>query len=252
MIGYRLLGGDIVGKENALIEHMTVWIKADKGNWMPRRHNPSRLMWRNFSAMVSESEGEHKPGVVRWTSNLVRKKAFPFDFVTFRIGGMKYASKDFFAEDTFDDEIIFSSEILGSTGKVWILRVSDIILRTEKCASSFGSYAKDLSIGCGNDPEGKGVKQVSESARGLAYYSLDNPFRKWLFSIDPENDDLEIKLNEWANTVYSIIVMELGEKLLEESGVKALVGRSMDNNAISKFRLLRNRIHKILRGEYNV
>lgn len=251
VLGYLMMGGDIVEKENAFIEQMTVWRKDDKGIWTPKRHNPSRLMWRDFSAIVSESDGALKPGVVRWTSVLVKKKVFPFDFVSFRIGGVKYADK-FFVEDTLDDGMAFSSEMLGDAGREWTLRITDAISRTEKCVYFLGNYAKSLSIVGGNNPERSNVKQAGESAKGLAYHSLDNPFRKWLFSVDPEKDDLEMKLNEWMNIVYSIIVNELGEKLLRESGLKALVGRDMNNNSVSKFRLLRNSVQKAIKGENNV
>lgn len=250
--GYLLMGGDIVEKENAFIEQMTVWRKDDKGIWTPKRHNPSRLMWRDFSAIVSESDGALKPGVVRWNSVLVKKKVFPFDFVSFRIGGVKYAGKDELVKDTLDDGMAFSSEMLGDAGREWTLRITDAISRTEKCAYHFGNYAKSLSIVGGNDPKGSNVKQAGESAKGLAYHSLDNPFRKWLFSVDPEKDDQEMKLNEWMNIVYSIIVNELGVKLLRESGLKALVGRDMNNNSVSKFRLLRNSVRKAIKGENNV
>ncbi|MDN5357334.1 MAG: system Cascade subunit CasA [Candidatus Methanomethylophilaceae archaeon] len=247
--GYRLMGGDIVQKENALVEQMTVWRKNDEDMWTPKRHDPSRLMWRDFSAIVSKSEGSLKPGVVRWASTLVRRGFFPYDHVTFRIGGVKYANKDFFAEDFIDDAMSFNSELLGNLGESWTLRIVDAIGRTEKCVFFFGNYAKGLSIESGNDPEGNSVKQASEYAKSLAYYSLDGPFRKWLFSIDPGKDDEEERLNEWMENVYSTIVNELGERLFREAGVKALIGRSMDNNSISKFRLLRNSVRKAIRGE---
>lgn len=249
IIGYLLLGGDIIQKENALVEQMTVWRKNDKGEWTPKRHDPTRLMWRDFSAIVSRSEGTREPGVVRWTSMLVRREIFPYDHITFKISGVKYASKDFFVEDFIDDNMDFSSELLSKAGEVWNERIIDAIGRTDKCVKILGNYAKGLSILNGNDSKGSNVGHAYESAKGLAYYTLDGAFRNWLSSIDPNKDDKEKKLNEWMKEVYKIIVNDLGERLLNESGIKALVGKDMDNNSISKFRLLKNSVLKAMRGE---
>lgn len=249
VVGYLLMGGDIVQKENALIEQMTVWRKNDNGEWTPKRHDPARLMWRDFSAIVSKSEGTLKPGVVRWASVLVRKRLFPYDRVKFRISGVKYADKDSSAEDLIDDGMVFSSELLGRAGEVWNARIADAIERTDKCVKIFGNYAKGLSIESGNDPKGDNVKSAYESAKELAYYSLDGPFRSWLYSIDPAKDDEEKKLGEWMKETYAVIVDDLGKRLLRESGVKALVGKGMEKNSISRFRLLRNSVLKVMRGE---
>lgn len=249
VVGYLLLGGDIVQKENALIEQMTVWRKNKEEEWTPKRHDPARLMWRDFSAIISKSEGTQKPGVVRWTSMLVRKEIFPYDHVTFRISGVKYGSKDFFTEDFIDDNMDFSSKLLGKAGEVWNERIIDAIGRTDNCVKIFGNYAKNLSILSGNDSEGSNVKHAYESAKELAYYALDESFRSWLSSIDPDKDDEEKKLGEWMQEIYAILVNDLGKRLLNESGVKALVGKDMNKNSISSFRFLRNSVLKAMRGE---
>lgn len=249
VVGYLLLGGDIVLKENALIEQMTVWRKNKEEQWTPKRHDPSRLMWRDFSAIISKSEGTQKPGVVRWTSMLVRKGIFPYDHANFRISGVKYGSKDFFAEDFIDDNMEFSSKLLGETGEVWNERITDSIERTDNCVKIFGNYAKNLSTLSGNDPKGSNVEHARESAKGLAYYALDSSFRSWLSSIDPDKDDEEKKLGEWMQKMYDILVNDLGKKLLNESGVKALVGGDMNKNSISSFIFFRNSVRKVMRGE---
>lgn len=247
--GYLLMGGDIVQRENALVEQMTVWRKNDDSEWIPKRHDPARFLWRDFSAIASKSEGMLKPGVVRWTSALIRKEVFPYDHVTFRTCGIKYASKDFYAENLISDGMAFSSKLLSETGETWNSRISDALQRTDKCIRIFGNYVKELSIEGGNAPKGDNAKSTYESGKELAYYTLDEPFRDWLYSINPGIDDEEIKLGEWMDKIYSVLVGDLGKRLLRESGVKALVGRDMNNNSISKFRFLRNGVRKAMRGE---
>ena len=247
--GYLLMGGDIVQRENALTEQMTVWRQDNEGNWLPKRHDPSRLMWRDFSALLSSAEGSFKPGVVRWTSLLVMEDSLPYDFITFKITGIKYADKDFFAEDTIEDGMTFNAELLGALGESWIYRISDVIERTEKSIFNFGRFAQNLSIESGNDSEGKNLRSISASARDLAYFHLDNPFRRWLFSINPESDDEEEKLNEWTGYVYSVLVDDLGKQLVENAGIKSMVGRDLDKNSFSWYRLFRNSVRKALKGD---
>lgn len=247
--GYILMGGDIVDRENALIEQMTVWRKDKTGAWLPKRHDPSRLMWRDFSAMMSGFEDNIKPGVVRWISSLVAEDLLPDEFLTFRITGIKYGDKDFFAEDTIDDGMVFNAELLSSLGESWIHRISNLIKRTEDSIYAFGTFAQNLSIDSGNDAEGKSAKNDSASAREMAYFHLDMPFRRWLQSINPVSDDEESRLNEWTGLVYSVLVDNLGKQLLEDAGVQAMVGSSLQNNSISRYRLFRNSVRKILRGD---
>ena len=69
--GYLLLGGDFFDRENAFIEHMTIWRNAarrssDTPEYHPRRHNPSRQLWRDFSVLAGQSETIRRPGIVNW------------------------------------------------------------------------------------------------------------------------------------------------------------------------------------------
>lgn len=199
--------------------------------------------------MMSGFEDNIKPGVVRWISSLVAEDLLPDEFLTFRITGIKYGDKDFFAEDTIDDGMVFNAELLSSLGESWIHRISNLIKRTEDSIYAFGTFAQNLSIDSGNDAEGKSAKNASASAREMAYFHLDMPFRRWLQSINPVSDDEESRLNEWTGLVYSVLVDNLGKQLLEDAGVQAMVGSSLQNNSISRYRLFRNSVRKILRGD---
>ena len=53
----------------------------------------------------------------------------------------------------------------------------------------------------------------AEAARAQFYFAVDQPFRRWLQSIDPETDEPVEKAAEWQEQAYRLAA-ELGRKLL--------------------------------------
>ena len=57
-------------KNLAYAEQMTVWRQVkekDRTFFTPRRHDPSRQMWRDFgNIFVDQGENVRKPGIVSW------------------------------------------------------------------------------------------------------------------------------------------------------------------------------------------
>ena len=112
VIGYILIGGDFFTKDNAFIEQMTLWRNASKNEksgmlFQPKRHDPSKQIWRDFAAIASQSGGR-MPGVVMWTARLIRDGILPQGLVRFKTVSAKYADKDFFIDDIFSDSMAFS------------------------------------------------------------------------------------------------------------------------------------------------
>ncbi len=245
--GYLLQGGDIVKKENALTEQMTVWRLNDDSEWVPKRHDPSKSVWRDYSALMSKGEGSMMPGVVRWTSLLEAEGCLTHKFMVFRITGIEYGDKDFYVNDTIDDSISLNSKMLSAIGESWNIRINNVLAITDKCVRAVGQFAIDLVKLDGNSDE-NGYKRAAYNARAATYYALDQPFRNWLHSIDPDADDMEIKMNEWLKITENT-VLSAGFRMMQDSGEKAFVGRDMEKNSNSKYRLFKNVVYKNLRGE---
>lgn len=250
--GFMLLGGDIISKENALIEQMTLWtLNADK-DWTPKRHDPSRFIWRDYPAMISKGEERREPGVVIWASWLESKGYLPYNSITFRTIGTIYADKDFYANNIVDDALSINAGLLSSIDDVWNMRITDALVKTEECVEHLGNLFLDIYV----IRTGKKKKDITNKDRNLikqttkedAYYRLDQPFRLWLSSIDSERDDLEKKMGSWIELMKGIII-NAGKRLLAESGERAFVGTDMKENATSKFNYFTYSVNKTIRGE---
>lgn len=265
--GYILLGGDVVRKENALLEQMTMWRMSKECEWIPRRHDPARALWRDFSSLLIRiDDGENsrrKPGVIRWMSRLVEDGTLDYSTVNVGSSGVKYADKDFFVEDLINDTITVSSGLLTELGESWNLKIDDSIRRSEYAVRILGDFARDVEdINGGSDAQ---LAAASERARARAYLDLDQPFRGWLSSINPEVDDMDTRLNEWDRILFSR-VSDLGKAILEESGTRAMIGIPqgkesgekqgskvkagdvLGRNAFTSFRIFRGRLNKLLKG----
>ena len=237
VVGFTLLGGDFFPRENAFAEQMTVWRDQDPKQskktgtytFVPSRHDPSRQFWREFPAVFcEEGGGMRKPGVVRWEELLQSDQGRQLDrrrMVCFRISGMKYGDKDFFVNDSFSDSLTFQAELLEALKKPWRTKITTEIGNCERAAKIVGHLAQNLALAAGG-----GGDVDSESARAQFYFRIDQPFRRWLQSIDPEMDDQDEKMAQWQEQAHQI-AKELGRQMVEQAGAAAFVGhRIADRN----------------------
>ena len=237
VVGFTLLGGDFFPRENAFAEQMTVWRDQDPKQskktgtytFVPSRHDPSRQFWREFPAVFCEDGGgRRKPGVVRWEELLQSDQGRQLDrrrMVCFRISGMKYGDKDFFVNDSFSDSLTFQAELLEALKKPWRTKITTEIGNCERAAKIVGHLAQNLALAAGGGGDGD-----SESARAQFYFRIDQPFRRWLQSIDPEMDDQDEKMAQWQEQAHQI-AKELGRQMVEQAGTAAFVGhRIPDRN----------------------
>ena len=228
--GYTLLGGDFFEKVDAFSEQMTVWreIPAKKNSpihHQPKRHDPTRQFWREFPTVFFRQPNLQLPGVVYWiaelqnTSILDRKS-----IIHFRITGMEYGDKDFFVTDAFSDSISFHMGLLDRMADKWQRNITIEIDCCEKLADQVGFLAKNLALASGGNGEAE-----SKKAKEQFYFQLDQPFREWLYKLDPDWDDEESEesLKDWQNQAKKI-ARRLGEQMVLEAGVTAFVGRTVE------------------------
>lgn len=232
VIGFALLGGDFFTKENTFAEQMTVWRDAakketDPPEYHPKRHNPARQIWRDFSTLIAQGEGRRRSGVVNWLARLKREGDMLIlqSHFCFQTAAVKYGDKDFFVDDLFSDSISLNAGLLTALGAEWVNRIIDELETTDKLVQQVGRLAQNLAKAAGN----ANGKMQKEAAMEQAYFRLDIPFRKWLEEIDPERDEPPTVCEQWWEQARRI-VRDLGEELVEQAGPRAFVGRVIIEN----------------------
>ena len=236
VVGYTLLGGDFFAKINAIAEQMTIWDRREgKKNEpfydQPKRLDPKRQLWRDFSVITGTGIAGRKPGVVSWVSELKKKKAIG-RVIRFRVAGIKYGDKDFFVEDVLADHLDFHTSLLDEAGKLWTNIIQEKISQTERTAWLLGVLAADLFKAEGGQPNSSTQAARKNQAEQDYYAAVDLPFREWLRSIDPEqgNDQLfrDEKDRQWREEAYKIALRQ-GKSMVRGAGDIAFVGRWIKN-----------------------
>lgn len=236
--GYTLLGGDFFERENAFCEQMTVWRAAQASKnapvvYLPKRHDPAKQFWREFSSVFLQESGGRCPGVVWWIEELIHPKNAILDrktLIRFQITGVGYGDKDFFVTDTFSDSLTFHTALLDELGRRWRQKITDEIDRCGKLAQAVGNLAKNLDIAA-TDPDHAGKKNSAKAAREQFYFRLDQPFRRWLCDIDPawDSETAEKYIFQWRADAKRI-AQTLGRQLVDQSGSAAFIGRMIKSS----------------------
>lgn len=225
VVGYYLLGGDFFDKNLAYAEQMTVWREVkekDRKFFIPRRHDPSRQMWRDFGSIFVESGANvRKPGVVSWYDTIATEMQWKMRPIRFRIASVQYGDKDFFVNDTFNDSLAFQGELLLQMSRPWQTRILDEINKCEEVAGAIGTLEGNLARAEGRDADIVYAKEVF-------YDRIDQPFRRWLMEIVPETDDIS-EVCEKLDEIIQKSGKELGEEMVSNAGETAFVGRTKED-----------------------
>ncbi|MDR2087810.1 MAG: type I-E CRISPR-associated protein Cse1/CasA [Clostridiales Family XIII bacterium] len=223
-VGYKLLGGDFFEKENAFIEPMTLWRRDPKTDvFTPKRHNPARQIWRDFEALIAGKDGNRIPGVVKWNETLVNEKVLDGMRLKFSAPSVRYGDKDFFVDDMFSDSVSINARLLDELGDKWRIRIVEILKKTDEAVQAFGRFASNLALAEGTDDEKGNIAGIRNTARERAYGELDIPFRRWLASIEGD-EDMEAVSDKWKDEAKSIL-LGLANEMLDAVGDAAFIGR---------------------------
>lgn len=242
--GYRLLGGDFFPKEDAFAEQMTLWAKVPSKNknapltMQPRRHDPSRQIWREFPAMMSDQTDGRQPGVVKWLAVLRKEKRYDNVLIRYRITGAGYGDKDFFIDDAFSDTLTFHADLLSDLGAKWQHDIVKEIKLCEDAAVCVGSLASDLEKAAGHKAKDDFAElaAAAEAARTKFYFELDMPFRAWLARVEPQTDNDEMRF-AWRKQAKRI-ALKMGEQMVLEAGPDAFAGRTVKSKPDKKGNVL--------------
>jgi len=258
IIGYVIVGGDHFPAMDAFDEPMTLWkLKKDKTKdfHLPmKEQNSSKQFWRDFSALITESEDLKRPGTLKWLDSLVTNDVITPSNIKICILNVLYGSQSSGIKEVWGDSVSINAGLISILNTRWQGQISKHLKLTGKLAECVGFLAADLELCKGLD-EGEKKRnyyKVANEAKEEPYLQLDGPFRTWLASIDPANpepDYMEETMAEWI-TITKNTILKIGKELVEQAGPQAFVG-SKDINAVEAYKKFRNIIQKHLK-EANV
>lgn len=235
--GYYLLGGDFFDKENAFIEPMTFWRSTDSKSsdmFNPRRHDASKQFWRDFSALVMNSEKGRRPGIVSWINRLEQKDMIESRPLNMRIASVQYGDKDFFVTNVFSDSLQMHASLISEMNLTWQQAVINSVEFCDKVAKEVWTFAKNVDLAAGGSSSTKDLKGTSavfaDKAKADFFNRIDSPFRKWLCALDPETDDKTAKEREWRSECVEI-AMQLRDELIAQVDSAAFFGRKKEYSA---------------------
>lgn len=223
--GCKLFGGVRIDENsgNPLTETMTMWRLNKEGRHAPKKHDPAKQVWREFSSLIAGSQA-NPPGVVAWLSDLKADGSLNKSNLRLTIGGVELSSKSTSVDDAYSDSLRFQSAILSSLQEGIVSRVNGEIALIEKLARQAAYLASDLVRASGGSDD-RAIASAKSKAEEEVYFLLDAPFRQWLEGIDNE-EEIDAFCRQWRDTEAKII-RAYGQELVKRAGTRALVGRSM-------------------------
>ena len=214
---------------DAFLEPMTVWKYNDTGEYKdkyrPRKHDVNKSMWRNFGLLTGVGEGTRKPGVIEWLNKLgdiseSEELGFNKENITLcAVCMLDDGNATSWAPiDEVEDTLNLKERVLADTGNTgWIIRINKTISDTKKTIKSvLEKFIKDL-LEIRNMEKADVSKYVEQF-----YFRIDLSFRKWIESLDIDNDK-DTKEVEWQGILKKAI-KEYVDELVSSSGLRDYKG----------------------------
>ncbi|MBQ8904848.1 MAG: type I-E CRISPR-associated protein Cse1/CasA [Ruminococcus sp.] len=254
---YMVIFGDFFEKTNAFFEPMTIWNvpKAKKNqqpDYIPKCHEPSKQMWREFS-VIYEHSAKKTAGVIRWFKEFLVDKIDRSYMMRTRAVSVYYlGSQNSAVENIFFDTLSFHARILSELGADLRSDIQTEIQKCEQLANAVGHLARHLHIAEGGSDNS--CEFAVNTAKEQLYYHLDMPFREWLVSIEPDEDgdvDADIFPN-WQKTAQNIAfryARELCEYASDAAMTGHLIGRDGEKKVLysapNAIRIFGREVYKI-------
>ena len=253
--GYLLTMGDYFARDTSLLnETMTVWKEDKVRGFLPKVHQLSCQIWRDFSSLLGMNVNTkvRRPGVIHWLQILCDEIDELKLLCICAIGvSYKKSGPSWQIIDYIQDSLSINYSLLDKMNEVWIQEVINVLGKMKNAVGSLGDFAVDVAEASGCNLQGSlSVKQkeIAKFAQEEGYYYLDQAFRRWLLGVNPDRDELEVKIVEWLRIAKKML-LQLAQEQLNQCSDIALVGRiknGNEENAIKAFRKFQYHIKNAL------
>lgn len=263
VVGYLSTMGDYFGKEeeaNLIYETMTGWKRNEKNGFIPRKPDPEKQMWREFSSLLGTGENEDvlMPGVVYW-QKILKDEGIVSGTIRLKMIGAHFKGKSAtkMIQDYVEDTLDISADLIESFNKRWVLEIVIALGVVDKAVEELGNLAARIVLIDGYSAnkvkkETKGnKKQIRDRARKEAreqgYAELNGHFRQWLLSINANEDKLADKIQEWLNIARGIL-LRIGDDLVKDCGINKIYIREGGMDVFTAHRIFIGNVVKELGG----
>ncbi|MBQ0134163.1 MAG: type I-E CRISPR-associated protein Cse1/CasA [Clostridiales bacterium] len=222
---YKSAKGGICFDDITKNESMAIWkydSKSDEYKYL--RTYSGTQMWREFPTIIADAKG--LSGVVNWQNLLVRVGILSHkQMLCYEIVNIQYdASQQSSVEDIYYDKLQLHANLLSELGEDYRVLITEEIARCDTIAYYLGTLANDLFFASGGDPEKKALP--APKAKEQYYYEIDIPFRRWLASLDAEDEDTDAGIDPWRQEAEQI-ARKMAEKMVRDAGPAAFVGKTV-------------------------
>lgn len=197
--------------------------------YMPRKHDPSRAIWRGITSLLPEFPGKTAtykevqveaslpPAVVRWVGWLLSNGYLP-EATTYRLRscGYEYGDQESYFAEAISDYLAVPPSLLTGKDQKSLYLVKTGMELLDELASAIASLAGNLQRAIGAED----TSLATRTARERFYSEIDSQFRAWLLGVGSAEYDLDLL---WKSG-YGI-AKKLETELLAAAPDEAMKGR---------------------------
>ena len=239
-------------------EPMTLWKWNDsgpnKGKFTPRKHTAGQSLWRSFGIITMKSSSskdikQKQPGIFSQYERLAKIAGSRWtDLVGVSMKDDGNATSWLPVDEIADGFQINDLIITDADPDGWVIRINDAVETTKSVVSgTFRNFLRGICEIRNLDLKGSLATGFIDRGTAEMYAEIDNAFKEWLSSIEPDDSKEEI-LQSW-NSQLRRMVLDKGEELFDNSSVRDLTGIDKDDrisNIATKYWQFVNNVNKKL------
>ncbi|RSX51081.1 type I-E CRISPR-associated protein Cse1/CasA [Bifidobacterium samirii] len=229
--GVLICNGDRIKPQNAHHhEMMTGWRRSDSQEkalkrplvYMPRKHDPSRALWRGLPSLTRGEEATAgdttiRPYTLKWLDQVCERRTLPVRLHAF---GLVYGNNDAVIDASIDDILDLDLAVITSRDPDLGQLLKDAVNAADAGIAALGNLAANIAL-CEGVPTDSPRRQAEESG----YSAFDEAFRRWVRTIGPDSDLAGLR-RDWNHQAKRLL-LKLGSQLMAHASPRAIVGRTV-------------------------
>lgn len=231
--GVLMCNGDRLKPQNAQwFEMMSGWRRSETQEkalkrplvYMPRKHDPARALWRGLPTLTIGEDDDTgavpsfiRPYTLQWLTEALGVEHLPVRLHAF---GVEYGNQEAVVDSVVDDFLDLNLTVLTTQDPQMGQMLRSAVNLTDQGIGALRNLAVNIARS-----EGMPVEAPRQRASELVYATFDSVFRRWVVTIDVD-DDLSARHDEWCAIARRTLI-RLGNQLAAQASPRAIVGRDV-------------------------